>query len=37
MENVEICHLLLLQNKVGRIMRLGSGQHSKADVLKGNI
>lgn len=27
MEYVEIRHLLLLQHKVGRIMRLRSGQH----------
>lgn len=37
MEYVEIRHLLLLQHKVGRVMRLRSGQHSKALVLTGNI
>lgn len=36
MENVEIRHLLLLQHEIGRVMRLRSGQHSKADVLTGN-
>lgn len=37
MENVEIRHLLLLQDKVGRVMRLRLDQYSKVDVLKGKI
>lgn len=35
MEHIKISHLFLLQHKVGRIMRLRSGQHLKAIVLTG--
>lgn len=37
MENVEIRHLFLLQHEICRVMRLRSGQYSKADLLTGKI